>query len=202
MADSLAHLLDLLGSGDAAAAAEIFRRFEPYLRKVVRRNLRAELRARFDSEDVVQSVWVSLLQGFRGAGWRFADIDHLRAFLVRATRNRFLDRVRQHGRSVERETHFGPAEPAGLPPARGPRPSQLVQCEELWRRILALCPPEHRELVRSSATVCRWTKSRGGRASIATASGACCGSWRGTSRLPGPPPYREQPRHVSPDRIP
>src|SRR6266852_3666793 len=103
MNGSLDHLLTRLCTGDMAAAAETFRRFEPYLRKVVRRNLTPELRARFDSADVVQSVWVSLLPGFRQAGWRFPDIDHLRAFLVKATRNRFLDRVRQNARSVQRE---------------------------------------------------------------------------------------------------
>jgi RNA polymerase sigma-70 factor (ECF subfamily) len=148
MTTSIENLLDLLGSGDLAAAEEAFRRFEPYLRKVVRRSLAPGLRAKFDSEDVVQSVWATLLAGFREAGWRFPSVDHLRAFLVKATRNRFLDRVRRHGRSARREQPLAELEPEEQPLAPEPRPSQLAQREELWQQILDLCPPEHRELVR------------------------------------------------------
>ncbi len=49
---------------------------------VVRRMLPAQLRSKFDSHDVVQSVWADLLHGFRESGWRFADAAHLKAFLV------------------------------------------------------------------------------------------------------------------------
>ena len=70
-------LLEKLTSGDAEAAEQVFRTYEPYLRLVVRRQLSPELRAKFDSLDVVQSVWAHLLQGFREAGWCFADTAHL-----------------------------------------------------------------------------------------------------------------------------
>ena len=148
MTDSLENLLALLGSGDPAAAEETFRQFEPFLRQVVRRHFTPGLRARFDSEDIVQSVWVTLLQGFRQARWRFADANHLRAFLIKATRNRFLDRVRQHNRSAGHEQPLAELEPDEMPAARDSRPSQLAQGEELWQQILALCPPEHQQLVR------------------------------------------------------
>src|SRR5260221_6665357 len=100
---ALQFLLAQLGDGDDAAAEAVFLTYEPYLRKVVRRQLPGHLRARFDSIDVVQSVWIDLLQGFRATGWRFSSVAHLRAFLVRATRNRFIDRVRQQQMSLERE---------------------------------------------------------------------------------------------------
>jgi RNA polymerase sigma-70 factor (ECF subfamily) len=148
MSDSLDHLLSSLCNGDRAAAETAFRQFEPFLRNVVRRNLAPGLRAKFDSEDIVQSVWGTLLTGFREAGWRFADVDHLRAFLVKATRNRFLDRVRQHGRVAGRERPLGDLASDQIPPAREPRPSQLAQEDELWQKVLELCPPEHQELLR------------------------------------------------------
>jgi len=53
-------------SGDDVVAEETFRRFEPLLRKVARRTLTAGLRARLDSEDVVQSVWAQLAAWFPG----------------------------------------------------------------------------------------------------------------------------------------
>jgi RNA polymerase sigma-70 factor (ECF subfamily) len=145
--DSPEKLLALLRSGDPAAVEETFRRFEPFLRQVVRRHLPTGLRTRFDSEDVVQSVWRSFLQGFQQSGRRFADVDHLRAFLIHATRNRLIDRVRQHGPAVEREQRLTDACQTELP-AREPRPSHHMREAELWQRVLALCPAEHRELIR------------------------------------------------------
>src|SRR5262249_2274712 len=94
-AEPLEVLLARLNSGDLHAAEEVFRAYEPYLRKVVRRQLPARLRAKFDSDDIVQSVWADLLEGFREADWRFPTADHLRAFLVKVTRHRFIDRLRQ-----------------------------------------------------------------------------------------------------------
>ncbi|HME92419.1 MAG TPA: hypothetical protein VKE49_13400, partial [Myxococcaceae bacterium] len=89
-------MLDKLCTGDVAAAEQVFLAYEPYLRMVVRRQLSARMRAKFDSVDVVQSIWADVLRGFRDADWRFKDEAHLKAFLVKATRNRFLDRLRQH----------------------------------------------------------------------------------------------------------
>src|SRR5437660_803660 len=78
--EPLDSLLERLSGGDPAAAEEVFRAYEPYLRMVVRRQLPAWLRPKFDSVDVVQSIWADLLDGFREGGWRFTDADHLRAF--------------------------------------------------------------------------------------------------------------------------
>lgn len=146
--DPLDALLDKLCGGDAAAAEEVFRTYEPYLRMVVRRQLPAKLRAKFDSVDVVQSIWVDVLHGFRESGWRFANAGQLRAFLVKVTRNRFIDRVRQHQRILDREQPVESAELEGMSVARDPRPSEVVQADELWREMLALCPPAHHELLR------------------------------------------------------
>jgi RNA polymerase sigma factor (sigma-70 family) len=147
-ADPLDALLDKLNGGDAGAAAEVFVACEPYLRLVVRRQLPARLRAKFDSADVVQSVWADLLDGFRSAGWRFADADHLRAFLVKVTRNRFIDRLRQLRRPLEHEQPLyesGEREAAFAP---DPRPSQVAQADDLWQVLLGLCPEGHREVLR------------------------------------------------------
>lgn len=146
--DPLDSLLEKLCSGDAAAAEEVFRTYEPYLRMVVRRQLPARLRAKFDSVDVVQSIWVDVLHGFRGAGWRFASSAQLRAFLVKVTRNRFIDRVRQHQRVLDREQPLESGELEGISTARDPRPSEVVQADDLWQQMLALCPPAHHELLR------------------------------------------------------
>lgn len=146
--EALTNILTRLCSGDVAAAERVFREYEPYLRKAVRRQLPPRLRARFDSVDIVQSVWASVLTGFREAGWKFSDANHLRAFLLRATRNRFIDRVRHHQPSLDQEEPLGDANLAEVSPSPEPRPSEVVQAQDLWDRMLALCPAEHQVLLR------------------------------------------------------
>ena len=141
-------LLHQLSTGDAAAAQRVFADYEPYLRMVVRRQLTPPLRAKFDSTDIVQSVWTDVLAGFRKGGWRFTDADHLRAFLVKVTRNRFIDRVRQHRNALEHEMPVGATEVEQLPSSLQARPSEVAQADDLWQQMLALCPPAHHELLR------------------------------------------------------
>src|SRR5438067_1833212 len=147
MTEPLDQLLVQLSSGDAAAVGQVFLTFEPYLRKAVRRQLPPPLRAKFDSADILQSVWADVLRGFREAGWRFVDADHLRGFLFVATRNRLIDRIRQHQRAAEREEPIDDGAVRYDAPSAEPRPSEVVQANDLWERIVARCPPEHRPIL-------------------------------------------------------
>ena len=141
-------LLDKLEHGDDEAARQAFLLYEPYLRLVVRRHLRGRYRAKFDSMDIVQSVWADLLEGFRRGNWHFRDGHHLRAFLIKVTRNRFLNRVRRHRRALEREQPLEETDPRQLPSVRQSHPSEVAEANDLWDRLLTLCPPAHRELLR------------------------------------------------------
>jgi RNA polymerase sigma factor (sigma-70 family) len=143
MNEPLDELLARLSSGNADAATAAFVAFEPFLRKAIRRHLPAPFRSKFDSADIVQSVWADVIRGFREAGWRFVDADHLRGFLFVATRNRLIDRMRQHHKGVKREESLHGDVDAGRMQSPEPRPSEIVQAEELWQRIQARCPPEH-----------------------------------------------------------
>jgi len=144
----LALLLEKLSCGEPSAAEEVFRTFEPYLRKVVRRLLPVRLRAKMDSEDVVQSVWADVFQGFRLAGRRFASPAHLRAFLVMVARHRLGDRLRQFQTALDRERPLPSVGGEGTASCGGPRPSQVAQAHDLWEQMLALCPAEHHEILR------------------------------------------------------
>ena len=146
--ESLDDLLDKLNGGDDAAAEAAFVAYEPYLRKVVRRLLPAELRSKFDSIDVVQSVYGDVLVAFRAGGMRFGSVAQLRAFLIRATRNRFIDRVRQNRTAARRERSIDETSAERAPTSARPRPSESAAAEELWDRLLAMCPPEHHELLK------------------------------------------------------
>jgi RNA polymerase sigma-70 factor (ECF subfamily) len=140
-------LLTQLCSGDAAAVEQAFRAYEPYLRKAVRRHLPPPLRAKLDSSDILQSVWADLLRGFREAGWCFRNADHLRGFLFVATRNRLLDRIRQHQKAMQHEEPLGDADRTHVLLSPQPGPSEVAQAADLWQRILAQCAAEHRPIL-------------------------------------------------------
>lgn len=142
----LAQLLATLEQGDALAVEQVFRAYEPYLRMVVRRQLSGGLRAKFDSLDIVQSVWADIFAGFRDERWQFQDAAHLRAFLIRATHNRFIDRLRKHAPALAHE-HALPQDELAKCSQEAARPSEILQAEELWQQILNSCPPAHREVV-------------------------------------------------------
>jgi RNA polymerase sigma factor (sigma-70 family) len=145
--EPLEALLDELNQGNLSAAEQILTTYEPYLRMVVRRSLPGRLRAKFDSLDVVQSVWVHVLHGLRAARWQFLDTPHLQAFLVRVARRRLTSRLRHYRTALNREQ---PEEIDldGLPAPTQPRPSEVAQANELWKTMLTLCPPEHHALLR------------------------------------------------------
>jgi RNA polymerase sigma-70 factor (ECF subfamily) len=145
--DTLQSLLEQLGQGNPEAAHSAFLAYEPFLRMVVRRQLSAPLRAKFDSTDVVQSVWADLLSGFRSGAWTFESAAQLQAFLLKATRNRLIDRVRREQGALRHERRVKTAELDAVPQAGQPDAGAGLEAEELWERMLALCPPQHRELL-------------------------------------------------------
>ena len=140
-------LLNQLSGGDAEAAQRVFLTYEPYLRMVVRRQLTPALRARFDSLDIVQSIWADLLTGFQAGRWRFTSPAQLRAFLVKVTRNRLIDRARQQQASLRLEQRVDGDELQELAPARPARAGEQLEADEVWQRLLALCPAQHRGLL-------------------------------------------------------
>lgn len=144
--ESLEPLLEKLCQGDMAVAKQFFLACEPHLRKVVRQRLPVRLRSKFDSADIVQSVWADLLEGYRAGGWHFANLQRFQAFLVHVTRNRFNDKFRKH--RIEREQRFRNMDSSELPMAPRAQATAMLEAEELWQQMLELCPPEHQELLR------------------------------------------------------
>jgi RNA polymerase sigma factor (sigma-70 family) len=147
-AEPLETLLERMRAGDLRAAEQLFLSYEPELRVIVRRNLSRRLRAKFDSLDVVQSVWAHVLHDFHCGGRSITSPAHLRNFLVRVTRNCLTDRLRHYRAALEHE-HSISQDSVTTPLATAqPRASELAQANELWESLLALCPPEHHELLR------------------------------------------------------
>ncbi|HEV3386253.1 MAG TPA: sigma-70 family RNA polymerase sigma factor, partial [Gemmata sp.] len=119
---------------------------ESYLRAIVRSQLSNQLQSKFDSVDVVQSVWVQLLQKLEQDGCRINDQNHLRALLVTIARRRLISRARQYSLADLKvtlddegwETIFD---------SRQDMPSETAQANDLWTRMLELTSPEHHKVL-------------------------------------------------------
>lgn len=142
--ESVELLVERLRAGDGAAAGDLYRAFEPFLRGLVRRRLPRRAQGRFDSADVVQSAWASLLDGLRDGRWQFPDAARLRAFLTRVVLCRLYDRGRTALHQTGHEVPLAADRPL---PGPDPRPSELARASALWDTLLAACPPEHRPLL-------------------------------------------------------
>ena len=77
----------------------------------------------------------------------FNDIDQLRAFLVKMTRNRFIDRIRQHRTALELEVNMPEHDMDVLAAEHSARASENFYADELWRQMLDVCPPAHYEVL-------------------------------------------------------
>jgi DNA-directed RNA polymerase specialized sigma24 family protein len=145
--ESLQELLRRLKAGDVVAAEKIFVAFEPYLRQLVRRKLSVKLRTKFDSIDVVQSVWGDLVKGFQAAQWGFNDVEMLRSFLIKTTLHRLIDNVRRHQGALTNEQPMVAESQIEDPLAPQGGPGGDIMAEETWKQLLFLCPSQHRELL-------------------------------------------------------
>jgi RNA polymerase sigma-70 factor (ECF subfamily) len=140
-------LLARLRRGEVEAAEALARAYSAYLRAVVRRQRSDRLRAKFDSADVVQSVWVQVVRRLGRDGLEVADEQHLRALLATIARRRLVSRVRRE------PDDSGPDRPTAdawenIPQPYPTTPSQAVQADDAWDSILRNCPPEHHAVVR------------------------------------------------------
>ncbi|HEV2968763.1 MAG TPA: sigma-70 family RNA polymerase sigma factor [Pirellulales bacterium] len=147
MNESLEALLIRFNAGDERAVEQMFISFEPYMRMAIHRRISGSLRAKFDSADVVQSVWADLVDGLHRSKWSFENVDQLRAFLVKMTRNRLIDRLRQHHQTLRREITLSPENVDALPADRCPRVSENFYADELWQQMVEACPSAHYELL-------------------------------------------------------
>jgi len=147
-AEPLDVLLDRIRADDYQAAEQIVVAYETQLRLIVRRQLSRRLRAKFDSLDVVQSVWTRMLHDFRARGCRIASTEHLRNYLVQVTRNCLTDRLRHFRVALQHEQSVEEVDTGDRAASRQPRPSEIAQGNELWDTMLACCPPKYHELLR------------------------------------------------------
>lgn len=137
MLDIQEPFLDLIRrvrAGDAAAAEELVRRYEPEIRLKVRTWLRLrtpELRRAFDSMDICQSVMVNFFVRVAAGQYDLDEPGQLLGLLTVMARNKLSEQVKyqQSTRRDVRRTY--PIGPEGLAAVNHDTPSSLASAQEL-----------------------------------------------------------------------
>jgi RNA polymerase sigma-70 factor (ECF subfamily) len=140
-------LVRYIRGGDDAAANELYRRYAARLLKVVADRCSPAFSARFDPDDIVQSVFRTLYQGVREKFYDAPEDGELWGLLFVLAVNRVRDELAYHGaarRSVHRTTAGG-----------GPDPDALLTRDQTAATLLRLqvdeylagLPADEREVV-------------------------------------------------------
>jgi hypothetical protein len=133
--DSFTERIRGIRAGDAEAAAELVREYEPEIRVEVRVWLRTRhpgLRRVFDSLDICQSVLGSFLLRAAAGQYDLDQPEQLRRLLMGMARKKLAGQVKhhqRHRRDIRRVLSVGPAHEEMA--AKGDSPSDLVAGKEL-----------------------------------------------------------------------
>ncbi len=141
-------------NGDSDALEALLREHLPWIERLVRDRLGAQLRQRHDTQDIVQAALIEVLRD--GPRFVLSDREHLRALLSRLVENVLRVHVR-HAQAERRDVRREVAAPPGdtlvfldRRPADMPTPSQAASADEAraWVRLaLEMLDPEDRDVV-------------------------------------------------------
>ncbi|MCA9048127.1 MAG: sigma-70 family RNA polymerase sigma factor [Planctomycetaceae bacterium] len=149
-------LTERLKNGSDDAFEEILERFGPYVIRSVRRSLDRRLRTRFDSQDFVQAVWMTVHE-HRDRLAECASPDSLMALLVTIAQRKVRFEFRRHlqaekqninrERSMQNDSFVLP-----LPDHSADHPSQIVIAREQWDLMVDGEPTKYREIMELRCT--------------------------------------------------
>jgi RNA polymerase sigma factor (sigma-70 family) len=146
--DDFQLLLDACRRREPGAAAELVHRYLPHVQAAVRRWLGVGMRARFDSVDFAQDVWLSF---FRAAIDR-TDLGDEAALIGYLAQMAKLKVAAEHRHQATQKAGLGResslVEVAAAPTGREPTPSAAAQAGDEWERLTAGLPEREREMLR------------------------------------------------------
>lgn len=147
-ADSFTDFIRRIRDGDEDAAAELVRRYEPFIRREVRFRMRdARLRRVFDSMDICQTVLKSFFVRAAAGQFELDQDEDLPRLLVGMVRNRVAEEVRKQGRQ-RRDYRLVADGSAALNAAAGqlPTPSRVLAGKELLAEVRQRLSEEERQM--------------------------------------------------------
>lgn len=146
-------LTERLRAGDEDAVIELVQRYTSRLIALARSRLEPLLRFQVDPEDVVQSVYKSLLKRLNAGDCQFDYWDDVWSYLVLLTVRKCWDRRHYHRatrRNIAREQPFAAADDQGEVlgvVARDPSPFEAAVLAELVERFLGERTPRDRGIL-------------------------------------------------------
>ena len=158
---SFADLIQRVRSGDAEAAAEIVRQFEPEIRRRIRTWIRlygSDLRPLFESMDVCQSIMSEFFLCVSAGVYDLEQPQQVLSLLASMTRNklRVLSRDQRRQRRDVRRTE--PLGDGSRPEVAGESPSRIVAGRELLREFQARLTDEERALAEFRSNNTGWAE--------------------------------------------
>jgi RNA polymerase sigma-70 factor (ECF subfamily) len=160
MSSQVSDLIARVRSGDAGAAEELFRRYEPVIRTEVRCQMRdARLRRAFDSMDICQAVLGSFFVRAALGQYDLEDPAGVVKLLVGMARNKLAEQVRkEHRQCRDNRRVEEPGERLAQAPASGPSPSEVVAGEELLQAVRRELTEEEQQLAERRARGQSWAE--------------------------------------------
>ncbi|MFO0843754.1 MAG: ECF-type sigma factor [Gemmataceae bacterium] len=144
-------------AGDPEAAAELFRRFEPLIRREVRLRLEDERLGRlFDSMDVCQSVLASFFVRVAAGQYDLEQPGQLLGLLVKMARNKLASAARRQSalkRDHRRDGGAGAMETVACGDAS---PSRVLQAKDLLEEFRRRLTDEEQSLAGPAAARLAW----------------------------------------------
>jgi RNA polymerase sigma-70 factor (ECF subfamily) len=148
-AATFVEFIDRVRAGDAAAAEELVRRYEPLIRREVRLHLEDQRLARvFDSMDICQSVLASFFIRTAAGQFDLRDPPQLFRLLVAMTRHKVASAARLHYRQRRDARRMSAAAHATAErsAASGGDPGAIVAGKELLRKFRECLTAEELQL--------------------------------------------------------
>jgi RNA polymerase sigma-70 factor (ECF subfamily) len=160
MPDEFDELIERLRAGDADAAEQLVRQYEPVIRVHVRSQMRdPRLRRAFDSLDVCQSVLGSFFVRASLGQYDLADPAEVVKLLVGMAKNKLAEQIRKERRQCRDNRRVEPLVNHHLEvPAVGPGPRQLVAGKEMLHAIRQSLSEDERQLADRRAKGQGWNE--------------------------------------------
>jgi RNA polymerase sigma-70 factor (ECF subfamily) len=157
----LTTLLQRIRAGDAQAANELVREYEPAIRRIIRARLTdARLRRTFDSMDICQSVMANFFVRTAAGQFDLQEPEQLLKLLATMAKNKLLNLARdqQAARRDQRRIQDGNSAALMAAPSGEHTPSQIVSGAELLAAVLVHLSDEERFLAEQRAQGRDWAE--------------------------------------------
>jgi RNA polymerase sigma-70 factor (ECF subfamily) len=159
--DAFLDLLRRVRAGDQQAAAELFRRHEPVVRRFLRVQMsHPQLRRTLDSIDVCQSVFAGFFRAIRLGRYDLKTPEDLCKLLVVMARNNVISQMRRPhvSRQQERKSPDGDHDACELLVSREASPGGQTEARDLLEAVRSRLTDEERWLAEQHALGRSWAE--------------------------------------------